>query len=569
MKRIPLKTAAAYLLIGALWILFSDYALDLATNHNLTLFRVFQTYKGWLFVLVTAVLLYSLLRSQIDRIERTERQYHFLAENALDIVYRYRLSPDPGFDYVSASATQITGYTPQEFYDDPLLIEKILYPDDLPLYRGLAEDPKPEIHLRLRWIRKDGTLIWTEQLGWTIYNHAGEAAAVAGIARDITQQVEREEKMRQLLERLQATFDASPLPIVVIDPQGLILEWNHTAEKVFGWTAAEAVGQVLGPLLKSPAEEFGAALAKIRSGEEFIGLEISRIKKDGSPVELIISSAGLHDAEGKITGIISIFEDITDLRSAQHERELLETQLQHSQRLEAIGQFTGSIAHDFNNMLTAITMNASLIQEQLDDAHPSFKSVEEILQTTEKAADLSRRLLSFSRLEKVQARPMDLDRFIVDLLPLLKHLLGRQYTLTTSFNASLPMILADERQMEQVIINLAVNARDAMPEGGELRLSTRTELRLPPNSAPKADRAKKECPVLTVEDTGKGMNSETLERIFEPYFTTKDSGHGTGLGLATVFSIVQGWNGVILAESTSGKGSKFTLVFPPFEEAEG
>ncbi|MFH0882852.1 MAG: PAS domain S-box protein [bacterium] len=568
MKRIPVKTASIYLIIGALWILLSDYALSLATKNNNALSQTLQTYKGWFFILVTALLLYSLLTRQIERIERVENQYRFLAENALDIVYRFRLLPNPGFDYVSPSITQITGYTPQEFYDDPLLIEKILYPDDLSSFRELIKNPKPEINLRLRLIRKDGSLIWTGQLGRTIYNRTGSPLALAGIARDITQHVEREEKMRQLLERFQATFDASPLAITVLDPEGHILEWNRAAEKTFGWSSEEAIGQVLGPLVGSPLDEFINALARIRAGGDFIGVEIVRRKKDGSPVRLIVSSAGLHDVEGKITGIISIFEDITTLRNIQHERELLETQLLHSQRLDAIGQFTGSIAHDFNNLLTAISMNASLIEGQINETHPHYDSMEEILRTTERAADLTRRLLTFSRREEVHTQPLDIDQAITDMLPLLNHLLGKKYHLETSFHGSLPSIMADERQVEQVIMNLAINARDAMPDGGTLRFRTNVERRPPPNTDLKKEQESADCPVLIVEDTGSGMDVETLSRIFEPFFTTKEPGQGTGLGLATVYSIVQGWHGEITADSTPGMETRFTLVFPPFVEVE-
>ena len=562
MRRIPQRTSAIYLVIGALWILFSDYALLLLTKNNHLLFQTLQTYKGWFFILITALLLFFLLRSQVRQMESTEEQYRLLADNALDIVYRVRRTPDTRFEYISPSVEQISGFTPQDFYSNPYLIRDIVEPEDFEMLMKLVEHPESRTHIRLRGRHKDGSMIWTDQLCWAIYGDDGSVIGIGGIARDITALVKREDELHQLLERFRTVFDSSPLPVVVMDTVGHIQEWNRAAERVFGWSTEEATGQVLGTLVGSPKREFDEAFAMIRSGKDMVGHEIIRKRKDGASIVLVVSSASLHNSAGEVTGVLSIFEDITELRQSQQERDLLETQLMHSQRLDSIGQFTGSIAHDFNNLLAAIQMNASLMENQSDGSDSFRENIQEILSTSEKAADLTRRLLNFSRREETFTSPLDLDRVVADTLPLLSHLLGKKYKIETSFHGALPQIDANDRQLEQILMNLALNARDAMPNGGVLRFITTMEKR-PQSGMEQTSTESGEGPTLIVEDTRKGMDAVTQSRIFEPFFTTKNPGQGTGLGLATVHSIVESWGGLILVESAVGKGSRFKVIFPP------
>ncbi|HXE56427.1 MAG TPA: ATP-binding protein, partial [Gemmatimonadales bacterium] len=270
----------------------------------------------------------------------------------------------------------------------------------------------------------------------------------------------------------------------------------------------------------------------------------------------------LRDAEGRPYRMIGAMSDVTAQREAEAALRRSEEQLRQAQKMEAVGRLAGGVAHDFNNLLTSMLGYADLVLAELPAGHPVRADVEEIQRAGQRAASLTRQLLAFSRRQVTRPRPVSLNTVVLDVERMLRRLLGEDVRLTLELAPRLGTVLADPAQLEQVIVNLAVNARDAMPEGGELSIAT-ADVELTEETVrgygfgPPGPYV-----TLTVRDTGVGMSEEVKARIFEPFFTTKELGRGTGLGLATVYGIVKQFGGYIWVESAPGQGSTFTVFFP-------
>ena len=361
-------------------------------------------------------------------------------------------------------------------------------------------------------------------------------------------------------EMLTTLIDASPLAIFAVDALGRIKIWNQAAEQMFGWRAAEVLGRSLPPIV--PAEkqaEFDTLTAAEKAGQSTAGLETFRLRRDGTRVEVILSAAPLRDAEGRIIGGLRIFADMTARRK-------LEEQLRHAQKMEAVGQLAGGVAHDFNNLLTIICGYSEVML-----ANPSTDSslkdlIKEIRKAGDRAASLTRQLLAFSRKQVVEYKAVDLNSIINDIEKMLRRLIGEDISLATALDPTISQVKADAGQLEQIIMNLAVNARDAMLKGGKLTIETsNVELdRRYAAAHPEVNPGR--YVLLAVSDTGCGMSEEVKSRIFEPFFTTKEVGRGTGLGLATVYGIVKQSGGHIWLYSEVGQGTTFKVYLPALEE---
>jgi two-component system sensor histidine kinase EvgS len=362
-----------------------------------------------------------------------------------------------------------------------------------------------------------------------------------------------EEALREANENLRSLIEASPLPVIMRDPEGLVRNWNAATERLLGWTAAEIVGQPVPSVPDSLQEEARSLVDRAMRGETITGFETQRLRKDGTPVDVAISLAPVHGPRG-ITGTIAVLVDVG-------ERAQLEAQLRQAQKMEAVGRLAGGIAHDFNNLLTAITGYTGLLLRGLTDPGQRAKA-EAIGRAADQAASLTSQLLSFSRKQVLASRAMDLNAVLVRIESVLRRVIGEDIQLVSVPAPDLWPIRADPGRIEQVLMNLAVNARDAMPRGGTLTLETaNVELpeafcRLHPGASPGPHV------LLTVSDTGQGMEPEVQKRIFEPFFTTKPVGSGTGLGLATVYGIVKQSDGYITLESAPGSGSTFRVYLP-------
>jgi two-component system, cell cycle sensor histidine kinase and response regulator CckA len=390
----------------------------------------------------------------------------------------------------------------------------------------------------------------------------GRLTAIWGTQRDVTQQRHHEETARAARDHLTAMVEGSPLPIVGVAPGGEVMTWNRAAETVFGWTAEEAVGRRLLCVPPEKQAEFDQFRGHVLQGHSFTGRETVRLRKDGGRIDVSISTAALHDAQGRAIGLVATYVDISGRKRAEEALRHSQEQLRQAQKMEAVGRLAGGVAHDFNNLLSAILSYSEMVLADLPDAHPSRDDVEQIRQAGVRAAELTHQLLAFSRRQLLQPRTINLNTVVASVDRMLRRVIGEDIVLRTELTPDLGFTRADAGQLEQVLMNLAVNARDAMPSGGTLTLTTaNTEVR-------DADRAgSPELPAgryvtLSVADTGAGMTPDVQERIFEPFFTTKGPGHGTGLGLSMVYGIVVQSGGHVFVASAPGAGSTFTIYLP-------
>ncbi len=351
--------------------------------------------------------------------------------------------------------------------------------------------------------------------------------------------------------RFRALFETAQVGICVTDPAGTILETNPAYRVLLGYTDEELRGTTCFDHMHPDDAADNRRL--FERGEPY-RLERRYLRKDGRVVWVDLASAVVADAQGAPQFGFGIAIDIT-------QRKLLEEQLLHSQKMEAIGRLAGGIAHDFNNLLTAINGYAELVASRLDENDPARADVAEIERAGQRAAALVQQLLAFGRKQVLKPRSVDLNAVLADIQSMLRRVIGEDIELATVAEPGLPPVNVDVGQLEQVIVNLVVNARDALPGGGSVTIATgqrdvaeHEELRV---GIPAGRYV-----TLAVSDTGTGMDADTRARVFEPYFTTKEQGKGSGLGLATVFGIVEQSGGHVTVDSLPGDGATFTVYLP-------
>src|SRR5437868_4090330 len=356
--------------------------------------------------------------------------------------------------------------------------------------------------------------------------------------------------------RLASIIDSSEDAILSKDLNGIITAWNKGAEKIYGYTKEEVLGKPISIVVpRDQPDEVEVILARIRRGEHIEHYESTRISKDGKHLNVSISIAPLRDASGTIIGASVIARDITAQKRA-------EDHLRQAQKMEAIGRLAGGVAHDFNNILGIITACTEFLRDRVDgDPGPSHY-VDNIRKAAERGATLTRQLSAFSRKQTIQPTILDLNERLREVSKLLRPLMGDDVEIVILPRSTSALVEADPGQLDQVVINLAVNARDAMPKGGKLILET-GEAVLDETFANQHQPMKPGSYImLAVSDTGSGMDEATSSRIFEPFFTTKEIGKGTGLGLATVYGIVKQSGGQIWVYSEVGRGTTFRIYLP-------
>jgi PAS domain S-box-containing protein len=379
-------------------------------------------------------------------------------------------------------------------------------------------------------------------LAWSVADQAAGALARARLA--------------QAHRRLSAAVEQAAESIAVTDTQGTILYANPAFERTTGYRGAEVLGQTL-RLLKSEQQEaafYEQRWKTIQTGQMWHG-RLSIRRKDGTLYVAEESITPIRDVSGAIVNYVSLHRDVT------HELQL-EEQYRQAQKMEAVGKLTAGIAHDFNNLLTAINGFAELMQFQLPPDDPCQELAARVLGSGRRAADLVRQLLAFSRKQIIQPQVLDLNAVVADLDKLLGRIIGEHITMQTALAPGLWPVRVDPAQIEQVVVNLSVNARDAMPGGGRLTIQTANVVLDEAYGANHLGVAPGEYVLLTVSDTGVGMSAEVQAHLFEPFFTTKAPGKGTGLGLATVYGIVKQSGGHIWVYSEEGLGSAFKIYLP-------
>ncbi|HEY1203533.1 MAG: PAS domain S-box protein [Bryobacteraceae bacterium] len=379
-----------------------------------------------------------------------------------------------------------------------------------------------------------------------------------GILHDITHRKAAEAALMETNAKLQAIIETSPLAIVTLDLGGRVLAWNPAAERMFGWSAAEALNRVL-PVV--PEAERTELLDRVRSGEPLLGAEKRRLRKDGSLIDTTLWTAPLRDSAGEVSGVMGIYADVTQSKQ-------LEEQFQQAQKMEAVGRLAGGIAHDFNNILTVITGYGEMVAERITGDPLMSEEMQEILKAADHATVLTSQLLIFSRRHVAIQESLDLNTVVAKLERMLRRIIGEDVELVTVPGPELARVRADAAQIEQVIMNLAVNSRDAMPGGGRLVIETANVELDAAYGRGHIGVKEGEYVMLAVSDTGKGIPPEVRSRLFEPFFTTKERGKGTGLGLSTVYGIVKQSGGEIRVYSELDKGTTFKIYLPRVTDAD-
>ena len=485
-------------------------------------------------------------------LQESEQKYRATFDTALvgiDLVDR-----NGHFLEVNTTLSQFLGYTPDELRR--LTILDVTYPEDADgsrqMHEAIVRGETDGYRLEKRYVRKDGKIVWADTAVSAIREADGRYRATVGTIRDIT----RHKKSEQARILLEAAVEQSVETVEITDSQGTIVYVNPSFETTTGYSREEAIGNT--PRIVRSGhhnEEFYKQMwDTITNGKIWTGHIINR-KKDGSLFEEDVSISPVKDHFEKIVNYVAVKRDVT--------REVsLQRQLQQAQKMEAIGTLAGGIAHDFNNILQVALGYSDMIIE--DEGFPlRYKAdVQRISEAANRGADLVQRLLTFSRKTEFKPQPLNMNHRIADLLKMLDRTIPKMIEIQTFLSEDLATINADPTQIDQVLMNLAVNARDSMPNGGKLTFETGDVIIDGEYTRTHADMQPGRYVLVSVSDTGSGIDDETLEHIFEPFYTTKGVGKGTGLGLAMVHGIVKRHTGYISCSSQPGSGTTFRIYFP-------
>jgi PAS domain S-box-containing protein len=483
----------------------------------------------------------------------TEAQYRFIIDNIKQVIFQ--TDARGRWTFLNAAWTEITGFTVAESLGTSFL--RYVHPDDrqrhAELFQPLAGCDGDYFALEARYLTKAGGSRAVEVFAQLIFE-GGSVTGIVGTLTDVTDTRRAEDERA----RLSSVVEQSAEAIVVTAPDASIVYVNPAFERLTGYTAAEVAGRTPS-LLKSGKHDaafYRALWQRLAEGEAWSGRFVNR-RKDGSLFEAEAVVSPVRDASGAVVNYVGGMHDVT------HERQV-EEQLRQAQKMEIAGRLAGGVAHDFNNLLTVIMGRGELMVRRLAAGDPLHRDVELIQETAKRAAGLTRQLLVFSRKQVLTPRVLDLNAIVANMTRMLQRLIGEDIELVTVPGEGLGRVKTDAGQIEQVVLNLAVNARDAMPRGGRITITT-SNVELDEAEAREAGVKPGPYVQLTLSDTGCGIAPEIKSHIFEPFFTTKGPEKGTGLGLSTVYGIITQSLGGIVVDSEPGCGATFKVYLPRIE----
>ena len=492
-----------------------------------------------------------------EALKETEQKYQHLTESLLDTVYEF--DRKGRFTYVNEAGAHMFGYSKQEILNG-LLVQDTMVEEVRDLsQRAIGEIFKGNSTVGERtFLRKDGTQFIGEIHSGPIYK-GEEVVGVRGVLRDITSSKQVEEALRESELKFRGLFDLSPQAITVTEVEtGRLIDVNDTFCKLTKYNKEEVLGRTTTELGFYSKEDRNRFIGKLQPSGEIHGFEMDFKAKDGFIINSVMFARHIQ-LKGKAF-IITAFLDMT-------ERKLLESQLLQSQKMEAIGTLAGGIAHNFNNLLMSIQGNTSLMLLDTNANHPHYARLTNIETSVQNGSKLTSQLLGYARGGGYEVKPISINRIITDTSATFS-MTRKDITLYQDLEHNLSWVKADPGQIEQVILNIYVNAAEAMPHGGELFITTRNITRKDIKGKSYTIKPGNYI-LLTIRDTGTGMDKHTQAKVFDPFFTTKGLARGTGLGLASVYGIIKAHGGYIDVESQKGHGTTFFIYLPASKETIG
>ena len=470
---------------------------------------------------------------------------------SIDEMFFLRDLPGTTMLYVSPAYTKIWGRSCESLYAAPHSWLDSIHPDD----RGTATEQigmaaqTGRFAAEFRIVRPDGSIRWVSSKGFPVRDPSGALVRIAGIVQDVTARKEAFERLHETEARYRALIETS-FDAIAVSRDGLVMEVNAGFERIFGFSPADVIGQPLAGFVPNDANVLIGSRLNANGP-----LDVEARRKDGGRILLDVTGT-THTVRGR-EEVISAFRDITLRRK-------LEGQFRQSQKLDAVGRLAAGIAHDFNNQLAVILACASFLGDRFAEGDSAREDVDEIQRAANGAASLTRQLLVFSRQQVIPPQVVALNEAVDVANRMLRHLIGEDINWVTVHGREAATTLIDPGHLEQLVVNLVLNARDAMPTGGVLTVETGVVELDGDVTHGEAPAVLGKFAMLSVSDTGTGMDEETRAKIFEPFFSTKGSGGGTGLGLATVYGIVRQAEGSITVHSEPGRGTCFKVYLPFF-----
>jgi len=415
-------------------------------------------------------------------------------------------------------------------------------------------------------VRKDGSRFWAYVVIDPIRTAAGALVGFAKITRDLTERKLVEEALKQSQEQFKLLVQGvSDYAIYMLDPEGVVANWNLGAHRIKGYTSLEIIGNHFSIFYTDEDRKAGEPQKALEAVERDGRLEKEawRVRKDGSRFWAHVIIDAIRDDDGKLIGYAKITRDITERREAQRQLEVAREALMQSQKMEAIGQLTGGVAHDFNNLLMAVLGSLELMRKRLPDDPKLRALLENAVQGAQRGSLLTKRMLAFARRQELEQQAVEIPELVRGMTDMLQRSLGPTIIIDTHFPLVSKPVLGDANQLEMILLNLAVNARDAMPNGGQIVIAMQEKV-LREGDGTRLKPGAYIC--LTVQDTGEGMDETTLQRAMEPFFTTKGPGKGTGLGLSMVHGVAEQSGGWFTLRSRKGEGTTAELWLPAAEK---
>jgi PAS domain S-box-containing protein len=498
---------------------------------------------------------YEELKRKVKELEESEKGYRALVDNIPDLLYRLDLQGK--IIYVSPSVYHLTGYTIEEAIG--MNVEEAFYliPEKRSLFLSKLQQNGSVTNFEARLKRKDGSIWWTSTNAHYLKDANGEIKGIEGISRDISELKYTLNALKESEQRYRTLHDASFGGIFIHD-QGIVLECNQGLSEITGHTLDELIGMdALNTLVAPDWRKTVRQNIDSGFGQPY---EVEGLRKDGTLYPLLIQGKNIP-YKGRTVRAVE-YRDLTEKKQADQEREDLEGKLRQAQKMEAVGRLAGGVAHDFNNMLSVILGHAGMALAGLEPSHPLYSRLEQIRNAGERSADLTRQLLAFARKQTVSPKVLDLNRTVGGMTSMLQRLIGESIDLAWLPGENLWPVKMDPGQIDQILANLCVNARDAIADVGKVTIETGNAEFDEAFCMDHMGFLSGEYVLLAVSDDGCGIESETLESIFEPFFTTKDSGKGTGLGLAMVYGVVKQNDGFINVYSQPNQGTTFKIYLP-------